>query len=180
MTTTAFSTEVGAFTELHEDFVRLTNEIVWCTVATVDEKDRPRSRILHVSWEIDDGRPIGWATTSRTPTKTAHLARNPFVSCSYWTQAHDVVYADCETAWIDDIETKRHVWDVAAREAARLGFDVYDVWKEGPTDPTFEVLRLDPWRVQITLQDLANGQTVGSSRVWHAPANHTLAGAGKR
>jgi hypothetical protein len=169
MTTTAFSTEVGAFSELRDDFVRLTNEIVWCTVATVDEKDRPRTRMLHVSWEVDNGRPTGWATTSRTPTKTAHLAHNPYVSCSYWTPAQNVVYVDCETAWVDDVEAKQHVWGVAAAEAARLGFDAYSVWPGGPTDPGFEVLRLDPWRVQITLHDMPNGKTVGSSRVWHAP-----------
>jgi len=168
MAATLFSTRVSRFADLQEDFVRLTNEIVWCTVATVDERDRPRTRILHVSWEVDDGHPIGWSTTSRSPTKAAHLARNPFLSCSYWTAAHNAVYVDCRASWVGDPAEKRHVWDVAAQEAARLGFDAYAIWKEGPTDPTFEVLRLDPWRVQVTLHDLPNGKTVGSSRVWHA------------
>jgi hypothetical protein len=170
MTTTTFSTEVESFVELREDFVRLTTDIAWCTVATVDRQDRPRSRIFHVSWEIDDGRPIGWVTTSRSPTKTAHLERNPHVSCSYWTPAHDAIFVDCRVSWIDDSEGKHHVWDVITPEAARLGFDPYAAWEGGPTDPMFEVLRLDPWRVQVTLQDLASGRTIGSSRVWHAPA----------
>jgi hypothetical protein len=169
MTSSTFSAEV-AFAELHEDFVRLTTEIGWCTVATVDQKDRPRTRILHVSWEVDDGRPIGWASTSRSPVKTAHLARNPYVSCSYWTSAHDAVFADCQASWAEDPEARHHVWDLVAAEARERGFDPYEVWEDGPEDPSFEVLRLDPWRVQVTLQDLARGQTIGSSRVWHATA----------
>jgi Pyridoxamine 5'-phosphate oxidase len=169
MTTTTFSTEVGSFAALLDDFVELTNEIIWCTVATVDQENRPRTRILHVAWEVADGRPIGWSTTSRTPTKTAHLAHNPYVSCSYWTPAHNAVFADCRASWVDGAEEKHHVWDVAAAEAARMGFDAYTVWPGGPTDPTFEVLRFDPWRVQVTRHDLASGKTIGSSRVWHAP-----------
>lgn len=57
-----------------------------------------------------------------------------------------------------------------AEEAASRGFDALSVWPQGADDPGFLVLRLDPWRVQITLQDLANGRTVDTSRVWHAPA----------
>jgi hypothetical protein len=91
--TTTFSTEVES-AELQDDFVRLTTEIGWYTVATVDQRDRPRTCILHASWEIDDGRLIGWVSTSRSPRKTAHLARNSYVSCSNWSSAHDAVFAD--------------------------------------------------------------------------------------
>lgn len=165
MTSTSFSAEVG-FAELSDDFVRLTTEIGWCAVATVDHKDRPRTRILRVTWEIDDDRAVGWVSTRRSPVKTANLARSPYVSCSYWTPAHDAVFADCQASWVDG--DKRHVWDVVAAEAARQGFDPYTIWVGGAADPKFEVLRLDPWRVQITLQDLARGETIASSRVWHA------------
>ncbi len=168
MTTSTFSTGVESFADLRADFARLTSEIGWCAVATVDEKDRPRTRMLHVSWDVDGDQPVGWVSTSRSPTKTAHLAHNPYVSCSYWTPAHDAVFVDCAADWVDDNAAKKHVWDLVATEAAERGFDPYDVWKEGPADPMFEVLRLDPWRVQVTLQDLEHGKTIGSSRVWHA------------
>lgn len=171
MASSAFSTEVD-FPELTDDFLRLTRSIGWCTVATVDRKDRPRSRILHVSWEIgrDAGgdRPIGWVSTPRSPVKTAHLAHNPFVSCSYWSPAHDAVFADCEASWAEDEASVAHVWDLVSTEARERGFDPYAQWPEGAADPGFQVLRLVPWRVQITLQDLAHGETIGSSRVWHA------------
>lgn len=166
-TTTGFSTSVR-FAELRDDFLRLTAEIGWCTAATVDSRDRPRSRVLHVSWEVADDLPIGWVSTSKSPIKTAHLARNPYVSCSYWSAAHNAVFADCRASWVDDDAGKHHVWELVAAEAAERGFDAYDVWPEGYVDPQFQVLRLEPWRIQITLPDLANGKTISSSRVWHA------------
>jgi general stress protein 26 len=166
MTSTLFSVETP-FAELREDFKRLTAEIGWCTVATVDAQGRPRTRVLRVTWEADDDRPIGWVSTRRSPTKTAHLARNPYLSCGYWTSAHDAVFADCHATWVPDGPDKQHVWDIVSAEAQRQGFDPYAIWELGADDPKFEVLRLDPWRIQVTLQDLANGQTIGSSRVWH-------------
>lgn len=165
---TAFSTEVERFADLEDDFLALTDEIVWCTVATVDRRQRPRSRIMHVAWELDGGRPVGRITTRRTPLLTAHLARNDFVSCTYWTPKHRVVYADCQASWVDDTAAKARAWEVMALKASRLRFDPYAAWPGGPTDPTFEVIRLDPWRVQVTLPDLEAAQTIASSRVWHA------------
>ena len=44
MEPSTFSTPVGDFADLRDDFLRLTTEIGWCTVATVDGRDRPRSR----------------------------------------------------------------------------------------------------------------------------------------
>src|SRR6266849_9194235 len=100
-TTTKLHTEVERFADLQDDFLAVTDEIIWCTVATVDRRQRPRSRVMHVAWEVEDGRPVGRITTRRTPLLTAHLARNDFVSCSYWTPEHRVVYADCQASWVD-------------------------------------------------------------------------------
>ncbi len=169
MTNSTFSTAVGTFAELQDDFVRLTTEIVWCTVATVDHEDRPRTRILHPYWEIDDGRPIGWVGTVTSPAKTAQLARNPYVSCSYWTPAHDAAFVDCRADWVGDANAKRRVWTLFASAPPPLGYDPRVSGWSDESDPLFQVLRLDPWRVQVTLQDLAGGRVIGSSRVWHAP-----------
>ena len=166
-TLTTFSAEVGAFAELQDDFLALTDRIVWCTVATVDHRQRPRTRILHVAWAIEDGRPVGRVTTRKTPVNTAHLAGNHFVSCAYWTAEHNAVFADCQAAWVEDWSAKTRAWDVMAPKARRLGFDPDAAWPGGPADPNFCVLRLDPWRVQVTLPDLEAGQTIASSRVWH-------------
>jgi hypothetical protein len=166
-----FSAEVD-LDQLSADFFRLTSEIGWCSVATVDGRGRPRSRILHVTWELRDDRLVGWVSTTRTPVKAAHLAGNPYASCSYWSPAHDAVFVDCRAGWVQDSADRAHVFDLVAAEAAARGFDALQVWPGGATDPAFEVLRLDPWRLQVTLQDLAHGKTVGSSRVWHAPQDN--------
>jgi hypothetical protein len=163
----AFSTEVESFAELHADFFALTEAINWCTASTVDGRGRPRNRILHVDWQLDGDRPVGTVTTHRTPVLLAHLAGNPFISCAYWTAEHNVVYADCVTSWVEDQPAKQLAWDVMAPKAIRLGYDPYAAWPEGPTDPAFAVLRLQPWRIQITLADLPTARTVASSRVWH-------------
>jgi len=160
--------EVDGFGDLEDDFFAITDEIVWCTLATVDRLQRPRSRMMHVAWAVEDGVPVGRITTRRTPLLTAHLARNDFVSCSYWTPKHRVVYADCRASWVEDDAARQRAWDVMAAKALRLGFDPYAAWPGGWHDPTFEVLRLDPWRVQVTLPDLEAGQTIASSRIWHA------------
>jgi hypothetical protein len=38
----------------------------WCNAATVDRKDRPRSRVLHPIWEVIDTYPIGWIATGNS------------------------------------------------------------------------------------------------------------------
>ena len=47
---------VASFADIKEEFNKRVSRIVWCTVATVDTKGRPRSRILHPIWE----RSTGW------------------------------------------------------------------------------------------------------------------------
>ena len=83
--------EVAAFKDIEEEFMARVRRIVWCTVATVDRKGRPRTRILHPIWEGT----TGWIATGRHTLKTKHLAKNPHVSLSYWDQQHQQIYADC-------------------------------------------------------------------------------------
>ena len=70
--------DVGSFGEIEKEFNERTQRIVWCTVATIDRKGRPRSRILHPIWEGT----TGWIT-GRNSFKAKHLAANPYVSLSY-------------------------------------------------------------------------------------------------
>jgi hypothetical protein len=72
-----------SFADIQEDFLRVTASIAWATVATVDTRGRPRTRVLHPIWEVADGRPVGWIGTERSPLKTRHLDANPYVSVSY-------------------------------------------------------------------------------------------------
>jgi uncharacterized pyridoxamine 5'-phosphate oxidase family protein len=66
-----------SFGEIAEDFLAFTADIGYCTVTTVDEAGRPRSRVMHPVFEVVDGASRGWAVTDRSPAKTRHLAGNP-------------------------------------------------------------------------------------------------------
>ena len=136
-----------SFESFEADFLRLTADIVHCTVTTVDAQGRPRSRILHPIFEVRDGLPVGWVATNRTPIKVAHLAGNPHVACSYWNPAQNTVMVDCVASWVEDLETKRHVYDLFNTTPPPLGYDLSDLGSA--ENDLFTPLRLEPWRVQI-------------------------------
>jgi hypothetical protein len=131
-------------------FVKMAHEIVWCSVATVDTKGRPRSRVLHPMWEWDGARLTGWIMTGPTPMKRAHLAKTPYVSCNYWAPSQDTCVAECEAAWASDATTRRRIWDFFKNGPAPVGYDptIVPGWTS-PDAPTFAVLRLDPWRLRV-------------------------------
>jgi general stress protein 26 len=146
--------------ELAEDFHRVTSRVVWCTVTTVDAKGRPRARILHPVW---DGN-TGWIATGRQSFKAKHIKSNPYVSLSYWDQEHEQVYAECRASWADTQATRDKVWDLVKNAPPPVGYDPALFWKEGPTDPNFGALLLDPWRIEVfSLREMMQGKP---NRVW--------------
>lgn len=46
-----YAVPVAWFPDNDEEFVERVHNIVWCSMATVDTRDRPRSRIVHPIWE---------------------------------------------------------------------------------------------------------------------------------
>ena len=136
--------------EISQPFVDMAHSIVWCTVATVDRKGRPRSRVLHPIWEIEDGRPVGWIATGKTPIKIAHIGVTPHVSCNYWSPAQDTCVAECRATWVEDQATKNKVWDLLANGPEPVGYDPAMIpgW-ENAESPGFDALRLDPWRLRV-------------------------------
>src|SRR5262245_21815600 len=85
-----------------EEFVRVAHGIVWCTMATVDRRRRPRSRVVHPLWETSADTVVGWLFTRPTPLKVAHLAHHPYASCSYWSPDHEVAVAECHAEFAED------------------------------------------------------------------------------
>jgi hypothetical protein len=155
------------FSELQDDFLRITGEIVWCSVATVDTRGRPRTRVLHPCWEVVDGHPVGWVGTTRSPLKTRHLAANPYVSCSYWSPKHETASADCRAEWAPD--QNERVWQLFLDAEPPMGYDPATMppFKDGPAGGGFQALKLDPWRLAVlTAEDAAAGGFHG--RVWEA------------
>src|SRR5438270_6051319 len=68
--------KIATFAEIADEFLERVNKAVWCNVATIDTKGRPRSRILHPIWQGE----VGWITTRRGSPKERHLQEHPFVS----------------------------------------------------------------------------------------------------
>ena len=151
-------------TAVAEAFVAVAHRVVWCTLATVDRRGRPRSRLVHPIWEHTEAGLVGWVTSRPTPLRRAHLAANPFVSCSYWDAAHDVAVAECRAEWITDPATREHAWASFRAAPPPLGHDPASIWPRGLEDPDAGVLRLEPWRLRAAAAaTLAAGEP---AQVW--------------
>ena len=144
--------------------MEIAHSTVWCAMTTVDAKGRPRSRVVHPVWTFDGATLTGWLTTRRTPVKTAHLARTPFVSLAYIGAGTDFAYFDCRAEWVSDAE-KVACWQafLDAPEPAR--YDPATIWPEGPEAGTFEGLRFTPYRVQAARSEqIGRGEAAGLVR----------------
>jgi general stress protein 26 len=134
-----------------EKFIAVAHRVVWCTVATVDRRGRPRSRILHPYWELTRDGLVGWVTTRPTPLKVAHLEHSPYVSCSYWDPQQDTAVAECHAEWVGDLAAKRRVWELFRTAPEPLGHDPGTIWPQGPDAHDAGVLKLTPWRLKVLL-----------------------------
>ena len=146
--------ETHDFSEIEQEFMARVSRIVWCTVATVDERGRPRTRILHPIWQG----PLGWIGTGRHSLKERHLAATPYVSLTYWDPAHQQVYAECRAAWEDGPDEKQRVWNLYKSTPPPLGYDLSIIpgWTS-PDAPAFGLLRLEPYRIELSGIDLKTG-----------------------
>ena len=155
--------------EVAPAFVAMAHRIVWCSVATVDARKRPRSRILHPIWQWEDGELTGWIATGPTPMKRAHLDNSPHVSCNYWAENHDTCVAECQAEWQFDLADRERVWNLFKSSPPPVGYDpaMIPAW-EGPDSPAFAVLRLSPWRLRVMPGTaMLTGQ--GKVLTWTAP-----------
>ena len=129
-------------------FMATAERVVYCSLATVDRRGRPRSRLVHAVWERAGDGLVGWVGSRPTPLRRAHVESTPFVSCFYWDPAHDVAVAECAAAWVENAVVKRHAWEVFRAAEPPIGYDPSPIWPDGPTGDDFIALRFDPWRVQ--------------------------------
>ena len=148
---------VASFAEIEADFIERVHGAVWCNVATLDARNRLRSRILHPIWEGL----TGWLCTRRHSPKAAHLAHHPYVSLAYIADVVRPVYAECVAEWDDDLATRRRVWELYRAAPPPLGYDPAPIF-HAADHPDFGVLKLTPWRIEL-------GDMMGEqSRVWRA------------
>jgi general stress protein 26 len=138
-------TQTFRFAEIEKEFLDRVARIVWCTVSTVDTRGRPYARILHPVWEGS----TGWIATGRQTLKTKHLAKNPYVALSYWDPQHDTAVVQARAEWCDDAATKSRIWDLIKNSPPPVGYDLSLFWRGGVSDPTFGVLKLTPFQIQL-------------------------------
>ena len=157
-------------TQVAPAFVEMAHRIVWSSVATVDAKGRPRSRVLHPIWQWDGERLIGWIATSPTPTKRAHLQASPYLSLNYWTTSHDTCLAECRARWAFDDATRTMVWNLFLNTPPPVGYNprIIPPW-ESPTCEAFAALRLEPWRLRVFPGSVLAGN--GTVLTWRQPTS---------
>ena len=136
--------EVIHFVDIQTEFMNRAQQAVYCNVATVDPKGRPRSRVMHVVW---DG-PIGWVITAPWSHKGRHIAANPHVSLAYISNPMKPVYADCTAAWIEDTTEQLRVWELHKTIPPLLGFDPA-LGYDSIDDKNFGLLKFMPWRIEL-------------------------------
>jgi general stress protein 26 len=154
---------VGDFSEIEEEFMRRVQAMVWCNVATVDGKQRPRSRIMHPIWEGA----TGWIGTHRNSHKSRHLELNPYVSLAYIDDIMKPVYVDCTAGWVADLEEKKRVWDLFANTPAPVGYDPAPDFIS-PDHENFGVLKLTPWRIALVTFPAESHEE--GQRIWRRSA----------
>jgi len=152
--------EVATFADIAVEFRRRIESIQWASMTTVDERGRPRGRLVHPVWE----EPVGWLATGRNSFKARHLEHHPFVSLGYWDQAHQQIYAECRATWVDDDAERLRLWHLYETKPEGYGLEQFF---RRPDHPAYGLLRLDPWRIELwNVQELFAGTP---PTVWHAP-----------
>jgi general stress protein 26 len=155
--------ELTSFAEIETEFIQRAHAMVWCSMATVDTRNRLRSRILHPIWEGA----VGWASSRPHSLKAKHLAHNPYVTLAYIADIEKPVYADCKAEWVEGATARQHVWDLFKTTAPPAGFDLAKIFNS-VDDPEFGVLKFTPWRIE--LYDVTN---IANRRVWIATDERT-------
>lgn len=136
--------------QIAPEFVTMAHRIVWATVATVDTRGNPSTRILHPVWEWDGTELTGWIATMPNSPKARHLAGNPVVSLTYWDPSHDTCSAQCRTVWETSAEERRAGWDRFLNAPEPVGYDprIIPQWTS-PDVPEFGILRLEPDALRV-------------------------------
>ena len=145
---------VVRFEDLQAEFLARVSQAVYCSMATIDRKGRPRSRIMHPIW---DG-PIGWAISWPESHKAKHLAHNPHVSLAYIYDKNKPVYVDAVAEWMDDVGEKHRIWQLHKTTPPPLGFDPQPHY--GSIDHRYYgLLKFTPWRIEL-------GNLAGEPIIW--------------
>jgi general stress protein 26 len=136
--------DVARFEDMQAEFMARVSRAVYCTMATVDRRNRPRQRVMHPIWEG----PTGWAISWSGSHKARHLARNAAVSLAYIPESATPVYVDGMAEWVTSANEQQRVWNLHAAIPPPLGFDPQPHY--GSIEHQyFGLLRITPWRIEL-------------------------------
>jgi general stress protein 26 len=136
--------EVSRFEAIQKLFIERIQTAVYCNMATVDRRGRPRSRVIHPIWEGQ----IGWVISWPKSHKSKHLAKNSFVSLAYIQNSKKPVYIDAQAEWVESVIEKQRIWELHQTTPAPLGFDPKPYYS-GIEDQYFGLLKFTPWRIEL-------------------------------
>lgn len=136
---------IESLADILDEFVARAHSMVWCNLATLDGRGRPRSRVVHPIWDGE----VGWIGTLGSTPKVREVARDPHVSLAYVADVAKPVYAECLAAWVDDRGEIARIWELFRSTPPPLGYDPSSFFGS-PDNPDFGLLRLTPWRVEVT------------------------------
>ncbi len=146
-------TEVEQFFRDVDEYAR---SATWCALAT-EHRGEPRVRMVHPTWE---GQTLWFATGPET-LKAQQLTANPVVDIQYQVAPPDFIHLMVRgtATLVSDDAVREHVWRNV------MDYDLAQFWPEGPTDPGYVAVRIDPQRVELS-------KMFGTvdKRVWRAPA----------
>lgn len=153
--------QIQHFADIETEFIQRVHTMVWCSAATIDSQNRPRTRILHPIWEGS----TGWIGTHRNSFKAKHLAANPHVSLGYISNVMNPVFVDCTAEWIDDMAAKERIWAMFKHAPEPLGYDPAMTFVSVDHE-NFGLLKLTPWRIDLVSFPSPSFET--GTRVWYA------------
>jgi hypothetical protein len=156
--------QIANFSDIESEFIERVHTMVWCSVATIDSQQRPRSRVLHPLWEGA----TGWINTHRSSHKARHLAQTNYVSLAYIADVMKPVYADCTTTWVADLEEKRRVWELFKAAPPPLGYDPAHDFVSVDHE-NYGLLKLTPWRIDLVSFPAPSFDE--GTKVWRSPAS---------
>ncbi|MAT95232.1 MAG: hypothetical protein CME59_21890 [Halioglobus sp.] len=128
----------------------------WCALAT-ESNGEPRVRMVHPTWEGE----VLWFATGPETLKARQIALNPVVDIQYQVAPPDFIHllVRGRATMFDDDATREHVWNNV------MDYDLSQFWPQGPKDPGYIAVRVDPERVE-----LAQMFGTANKRVWRAGA----------
>ena len=147
----------------------MANRMVYCTLATVDRRGRPRSRMVHTLVGVDNGSSlVGWVGQHRHADEACSpWERTPFVSCTYWDGVAGVRRAPqsatpscCSTTPAGGRAGSGsgpcHLHSVTTLRSCRSG-------RTARRHPTWGVLRLEPWHLRVFPGEFARSGGTGAA-----------------